>query len=250
MQTFTIRCFDTVNNDTLPKLDEIRFKMTTNTFDTRQHFGVEYVELATVRTNKVNMYSASTDGTNYGHSTDITPNVLTNLYFDESDGYIFLGNYNNLRRLDLYGSQTEKPLFEIDLAQLRGCSSMDSLFMETPYKNVSKGDLSDLPNISNFWRLSLIGENITGNTSVLSNSVELFDLRLWATSIEGKLSDLSKCIKLTRISSTSSAIEGDWEDMCDGMVANGRTSGRMRIEVKGHGDFYVNFANGSWSVEE
>ncbi len=250
MQTFTIRCFDTVNNDTLPKLDEIRFKMTTNTFSTRRDIGVSFTDLSTVRTNKVDIYSASTGGTNYGHSKDVAPNILTNLYFEEADGYIFLGNYNALQRLDLYGSQTDKPLFEIDLAQLHGCSAMTSLYMETPYKNVSRGDLTDLPNIANYWRLSLIGENITGNTSVLSESTEMFDLRLWVTSIEGKLSDLSKCIKLTRISSTSPAIVADWQDMCDGMVANGRESGRLRIEVQGTGDFYVNFANGSWSVEE
>lgn len=250
MNTFTIKCFASVNNDTLPKMGEIRLPMTSYTFDTRMALGVEFAAASTVRTNLVDMYSAQVDGTNYGTTYSFTSG-FTNLYFQNSEGYVFLDKYNELIRIDLESSLTDRPLFsDIDLGMIGACPKLTRFYAATAYSDVIHGSIDGFMNADNMWSVSFIGTKTTGDTSTFANNTAMLDARFWRTGITGKFSDFAKAIRLSRLSCTSDGIERDWEDLCDAMVSNGRNSGYLRIETNDIGDFYVDFDNSGWHVRE
>lgn len=249
-QTFAIKCFESVNNDTLPKLGELRLRLNNITLNPRKQLWLYMGEDVEVRTNKVDMYSAQTGGTNYGHTCSVPANTHKQIWFGDCDGYVFIGNIVQLQQLRLNGSMTDSPvLADLDLRDFRVCPYLTAFYMESPYGPIAHGAVENLI-VGNCTLISLIGTRITGNTNHFANCPVLNDFRLWGTGVTGKMSDLAKSIGLTRFSTTSPNVVEDWQDLCDGMVANGRTSGSIRIESH-NSDFYVDFDpgyTGGWRV--
>lgn len=250
-QTFAIRCFESVNNPNLPKLGEVRFQLN-DVWDVESNpkaFEIRMSTASTIRTSAVDMWQGGGGATNIGRTGTIISGSLNYFWFKAPvSGYAFIDNYQAIQRID----NSDRGVFKIRLEQLSECSGLNYLNGggSAAGQDACTGNIASIPNADNFLNLGLYGPKVVGSLTHFSDATLLQNIRLWTTGVTGRMSDLSKCVALTRLSTTSSGIENDWQTACDGMVANGRTSGSCRFESF-DGDLYVDFDpayTGGWQV--
>lgn len=138
------------------------------------------------------------------------------------------GQLSNVRKnftvLKLIESQVTGSLEDIgDITTLTGLSLFGSRLIT--------GSLEDLEDLTNLTEISLgYNSNISGSLSDLATLTNLASLSLTTmANVSGTLSSLSTMTALTTLSISNLSVTGAVEDLLDGMVTNGRTSGTLTI---------------------
>ncbi len=96
-------------------------------------------------------------------------------------------------------------------------------------QNLSVADLSELEYCTKLKKLSIKYSEFGGNIQSLSRLTELTNLLLMSANFTGDISNLSGMTSLSDLEIQNSAISGTIESLCEGMFANGRSSGVLRI---------------------
>ena len=96
-------------------------------------------------------------------------------------------------------------------------------------QNLSVTDLSDLEYCTKLQKLTLKYSEFGGNIQSLAKLTELTYLYLMSSNFTGDISNLSGMISLADLNVENSAIGGTIESLCEGMFADGRTSGELVI---------------------
>lgn len=122
-------------------------------------------------------------------------------------------------------------------------------------------DLSDFKNIANMTAIvcGRMGVYATGDIGLLGNSTSLTTFNCGFCNFSGSIEDLKKLTSLTTFTLTNSySVDGSVNAMLDGMVANGRTSGTLVMNLIGTSCTYngngissaltVTFSDSGWSV--
>lgn len=91
-----------------------------------------------------------------------------------------------------------------------------------------EGSINSL-NISNATNIKIIGKGITGDVGMFKDSRNIVTIELYNTNITGDISVFKNCTNLTNIKIFDSAISGNVEDLVNGLISAGKTSGEIRF---------------------
>ena len=252
MNTFLIKTLGAVNNPNLPKINEIRFPMNLNCdYSTRHALELRWTAAASFRTSAVDIYAAATGDQTLEQPVTALAAVTRYPYFNRADGYVFLSEPSSLERLD----NSDSGILTIDLEFASRCPSLKrfnggGVHLDSNTNSAAFGDIGNFVNAENMDVFQANGMRVYGDMSIFENNSQLTTFIAWKSQIEGSFSMLGHCTGLTRLASTSGQITPDYQDMCDAMFANGRTSGQLRIQSDVVGEFYVQFTPSGWSVVE
>lgn len=196
----------TVNNNSLPKIGELRIKfrkVSSPSVDS------QYLNLSIINTQSITIvgdgyFTDSTLSQNKGTTLSITGNNNI-VYVSNTNCEVSIPNKYNITDLNL--GNNSKRIFnkELDLDQLK-YSPLNSI--NAPYVNLI-GGLDSLKNITSLMSIIMQGSNVTGNISSLKNLTLLKTLDLVNTNVIGDLDNLKGLTSLTSIYLNNTNIAGD-----------------------------------------
>lgn len=201
-----------INNDNLPKYGELKLKTV----------GVGNESIINIRSAVVQTLTiVSGNGTFVASGTkiySIPKNVgISPITTSEAD---IISVENKYELLQLQGKSENGQNFSIaDLSELEYCTKLNILTLK--YSELG-GSIKSIAKLTNLTKIHLTSGNFIGD-----------------------ISNLSAMTSLSELDIRNSAIDGTIESLCEGMVANGRSSGQLEIQSLMNGiTFNGNIRNG------
>lgn len=226
VQCLVTKLKGTVNNDSLPKIGELRIKFRKVS---RPSVDSQYLNLSTVGTQSITIvgdgyFTDSTLSQNKGTTLSITGNNNI-VYVSNTNCEVSIPNKYNITDLNL--GNNSKKIFnkELDLDQLK-CSPLNSI--NVPYVNLI-GGLDDLKNITSLMSIIMQGSNVTGNISSLKNLTLLKTLNLSNTNVIGDLDNLKGITSLSSIILSNTNIAGDISSLSGLTLLNNLNLGNTNV---------------------
>ena len=233
MNCFITKLKGSVTDDSLPKLEELRY-LIKKTGDVRNIILCDGVDSNKTVTSTVsgNNYFTNHDGTvNYGNSLTRGVTRDVNRYFKSlEDGYYIVSPKYNIGRIQIKNYKDT----EIDISDFSYCKNLSSI--------------------------SIYNSSLFGDIASLSNLVNLTVITVDVTNVSGDIASLNRLVNLTVVNVSETGIYGDCKNLFDGLVAAGKRNGTLKIwtgyqEVSYNGEkpskrvWTATFNNGSYSVE-
>lgn len=241
MQALVIKLPSAVDDDSLKRIDEIRFEVRSNLTPEGTAINVLELNPGGQVNGRItgNGYFTNASGTqNKGTSFNVGEGSTYN-YVSIGDYYLFIGRKDILTKVKIDATG----IF-IELSELSYCTNL---------KNISiidlrgSGDLSDIINVlPGIEQLTLRGNLFTGDAGLLDETENLTDLMLRNTLITGTL-NVGKNIALSSINIFGSEITADFDSIADDMVENGRVSGTMEVYTPTSAHFVYTFTSEGWT---
>lgn len=257
MTTLVTKLPESVFDDTLPKLDELRigFKYAnraTITLQVRDNNGVPADGGLRLSGSS---YFTNSNGDNLG--TELANVIGTrNIMVSPGEGFIFYSPKNRLSLLAMYSGGLLGPdglkysgVRDLtvdnlkdeygDKADVKLLDSPELLHLRvyTTGPSYIKGSVNDLRNLKNMITLGLYNQGVDLDLSGLSGSTSILEIRGIGSKLSGSIMNLSSA-KMSVLESSSATVTGAAEDLLDAFFANGKTSGTCRISSYGSGITY------------
>lgn len=267
---------ESVSDDSLPKLDELRI-------------GFKYTNRASITLNVQNEGTPSPGGQRLSGSSYFTnlngdnlgtqlPNTSSShtIYVSPGEGFIFYSPKDKLTMLAMYSGGVLGPdglkytgVRDLTVDNLKDeyggkadVKLLDSpellhLRVYTTGPSYIKGSVNDLRNLKNMITLGLYNQGVNLDLSGLSGSTSILEIRGIGSNLSGSIMNLSSA-KMSVLETSSAAVTGAVEDLLDAFFANGKVSGTCRVSSYGSGITYggstysgdkvFTFTNSGWSL--
>lgn len=221
MSALFIKLPEAVNNNSLKKYDEIRFKCTNFT-----GIGVFTIQQLSY-TAKARIIGGgnfcTSGGESLGTEVDVPSNSSYLRFTNASGSEIFLDKKYDLRQFSHDPAVAE--IVDFDVSQFAYSTELRLLKL---CNNCCYGDIGMLANLSKLNEVKLQSTDCFGNLDDLANTTDFTKVGLALTRLTGDASSLSKNINLSRLYlADTKDSQYDFDELADGMVTNGRNSGTM-----------------------
>lgn len=241
MQTLIIKLPSEVDDDSLKRIDEIRFEARTNLTPeglTRNALELNPGSQVNGRIAGNGHFTNSAGTQDNGQSFNVGEGA-TYIFTSIGDYYLFIGHKDILTKvkIDAVG------LF-IELSELSYCTNLKVISI---IDSRGSGDLSDIINVlPGIEKLTLRGNLFTGDAGLLDETENLTELMLRKTAITGTL-NIGRNIGLSSVNIFGSEIVADFDDIADNMVTNGRVSGTMDVYMPNQAHVVYTFTSEGWT---
>ena len=215
MKCLVTKLNGTVNNDSLLKLGEVKFKfnkVANPTSDTRNF----YITVNKPTTLKINGGGFFTDKNlieNKGDTLTIDANSSGLYFVSNNDVEISVIDKYNLTSLRNYdniatsGKEDYSNKFkDFDLSDIICCTALESVLVV----NTSlKGDIKYLCNLPKMNYIMLNNTSVSGDIASFSKLVNLTNFSVSNTSVSGDIASFSKLVNLTNLNVSNTSVSGD-----------------------------------------
>ena len=196
----------TVNDNSLPKLGSMLFKLETTTTSLVK---IEAIgkDVSFSSADGSNVLSTSSNGDNKTNVVNVSE-INTVFYIDASKGVtISIDNKYNLEKLDVSWTTNPNELtVDLNFEDLKYCKKLSWLAL---YSMTLTGDISALQNLTALTAIRLFRTQVSGDISVLSGLTALTDISLDNTEVSGDISELQNLTALTAINLNNTGVSGD-----------------------------------------
>lgn len=249
-----------VNNPTLRELGAFRMQVIEGTItDNAQQMlgitaGADAVTVKVVGTTP--RLAESYEGlSNPLMSITVPANTTKNIWLQNATYEIEISDKYSITSLAVVGDKPKK-IFGCDLSELEYCTALTIINVDTA------GFTEDIKNLSKLTALvslTLTNNAVSGDIASLATLTNVTNMKIGSTNISGTLTGIAPLVtNLTEIWLQDTTVSGSLESLAEAMIANGKTSGRLRIicnlyityqgNVIGPDQRYINFSNGSYTV--
>jgi hypothetical protein len=215
MKCLVTRLNGIVDNDSLLKLGEVKFKFNkvVNPTSNTQNFYIAVNKPTTLKINGGGFFTDKNLTENKGNTLTIDANN-SGLYFvsnnDVEISVIDKYNITDLRNYDnitASGKEDFSNKFkDFDLSNLIYCAELKKII----FANTSvSGDIASLGKLVNLNNLSVANTSVSGDIASLGKLVNLTNLSVTDTSVSGDIAPLGKLVNLTNLSVANTSVSGD-----------------------------------------
>jgi len=241
MQTLIIKLPSEVDDDSLKRIDEIRFEARTNLTPEGAARNVLELNPGSQVNGRItgNGHFTNAAGTQDNGKSFNVGKGATYTYTSIGDYYLFIGHKDILTKvkIDAVG------LF-IELSELSYCTNLKVISI---IDLRGAGDLSDIINVlPGIEQLTLRGNLFTGDAGLLDETENLTELMLRNTAITGTL-NIGRNIGLSSVNIIGTEVVADFDDIADNMVTNGRVSGTMEVYMPNQAHVVYTFTSEGWT---
>lgn len=251
MDTLVITLPDAVTDNTIRRLNEVRFEIgPMASEESKKAFGLATTAPGLIRCPDGNMYfnnPGGTPGTVPLHENALSGSGnLTYWWFATPGSHVLvspkanitqLTSSNSLLKGDFSQLKYSPSLVELDLGQENLAALTGSI------EEISQASLDSIP------LFKVRGPGVTGNISCLSENTSLEEFVINGSDCTGDITSLAKCVNLERVRYHNSQVVGDMDDLADALFANGKISGTILYTYNsgGSGKTYT-FTSEGWTV--
>lgn len=234
---------ETVTDQSLPKLDELVIDVNLKSNTTFRYVARNGVS----RTGRIvgdgNFWTDSSYSTSAG---DTVTQSMSEFYLSRGNYRLFFTKKYEVIEIGVNLPLVDMDGFSFDCAQMKYC---------VPLFNMNASHW----NLKNFTGDNMKNCNFLNASGCTSLNVDVSEFKKITNDITSINLGATKCfgdavnafgdkIKLTLLSLSNTECTGTYAEICDAMVANGRTSGTMLIAMPGEETKSITFANGGWSA--
>lgn len=241
MQTLIIKLPSEVDDDSLKRIDEIRFEVRSNLTPDGAASNVLELNPGGQVNGRItgNGHFTNASGTqDKGKSFNVGEGATYN-YASIGDYYLFIGHKDILTKVKIDATG----IF-IELSELSYCTNLKVISI---LDRRGSGDLSDLKNVlPGIEQLTLRGNQFTGDVGLLDETENLTELMLRYTAITGTL-NVGRNIGLSSVNIIGTEVVADFDDIADNMVTNGRVSGTMEVYMPNQAHVVYTFTSEGWT---
>lgn len=248
-----------VNNDNLRKLGAFRMQVTESTVtdNAQQMFLIRATKELTVKVVGPTPHLAETyEGlSNPLMSITVPANTPKEIWLQNATYEIEISDKYSIVSLNVIGDKPKK-IFGCDLSEIEYCLALSVINFD---KAGFTGDVKSFSKLTALTSLTLTNNAVDGNISSLATLTNVSNMKVGATNISGSLTGIAPLVtNLSEIWLQNTKVSGSLESLAEAMIANGKTSGRLRVicnlyityqgNVIGPDQRYINFSGGSYTV--
>ena len=215
MKCLVTKLNGTVNNDSLLKLGEVKFKFNkvVNPTSNTQNFYIAVNKPTTLKINGGGFFTDKNLTEHKGNTLTIDANKSGLYFVSNNDVEISVIDKYNLTELKNYDSITasgkedfSNKFKDFDLSNLIYCAALKKIIIAN---TSASGDIASLGKLVNLTYLSVANTSASGDIASFSKLVNLTNLNVANTSVSGDIASLGKLVNLTNLNVTNTSVSGD-----------------------------------------